>query len=57
MARISNKVRNAAQSAKGKAKEATGEASHSGKLRRKGKADQVKSKAKRAGEKVKSKLR
>ena len=57
MAKVRNMARNAAQSAKGKAKDAMGRANGDRKLRAKGKTDQGKSKAKQAGEKVKNKLR
>jgi uncharacterized protein YjbJ (UPF0337 family) len=57
MARVRNTARNAAQSTKGKVKEAAGRAVGNNKLKNKGKADQVKAKAKKTGEKVKSKLR
>ena len=48
-----DKARNAVENAKGKAKEATGRASGDPVLREKGKANQVSSDLKQAGEKVK----
>src|SRR5450759_3166577 len=57
MAEAHNKARNAAQGAKGKAKEATGRATGNDKLKAKGKTDQAKSKVKKAGERVKGRLR
>jgi uncharacterized protein YjbJ (UPF0337 family) len=57
MAEARNKARNTAQGVKGKTKEAAGEATGNDALRRKGKTDQAKSKVKKTGEKVKSKLR
>jgi uncharacterized protein YjbJ (UPF0337 family) len=48
-----DKVRNSAQKAKGKAKEAAGKATGNDKLRAKGKADQMKGNLKQAGENVK----
>jgi uncharacterized protein YjbJ (UPF0337 family) len=51
-----DKSKNAAQRAKGKVKEAAGEATGNERLRRQGKADQVKAKIKQTGEKVKDAL-
>ncbi len=48
-----DKAKNTVQKAKGKAKEAAGEASGNKDLRNKGKADQTKANLKQAGEKVK----
>ena len=48
-----DKAKNTAQKAKGKVKEAAGEASGNKDLRAKGKADQTKANLKQAGEKVK----
>jgi uncharacterized protein YjbJ (UPF0337 family) len=48
-----DKARNAAQKAKGKAKETVGKASGNDRLRAEGKADQTKGNLKQAGEKVK----
>ena len=48
-----DKVKNTAQRAKGKVKEAAGKVTGNDKLRRKGKADQRKGNLKQAGEKVK----
>jgi uncharacterized protein YjbJ (UPF0337 family) len=48
-----DKAKNTAQQAKGKLKEAAGEASDNDDLRAKGKADQTKASLKQAGEKVK----
>ncbi|HEY7107592.1 MAG TPA: CsbD family protein [Acidimicrobiia bacterium] len=53
MAKTRNQARNASQSAKGKVKEAAGKASGNRKLEAKGKTDQVKASAKKAGEKIK----
>ncbi|MFD3530225.1 CsbD family protein [Streptomyces sp. NPDC058664] len=47
------KARNAAQTAKGKAKEATGRAVGNESLTKKGQAEQIKGDAKQAGQKVK----
>jgi uncharacterized protein YjbJ (UPF0337 family) len=52
-----DKSRNAAQRAKGKIKETAGKATGNERLRRQGKADQVKGKIKQVGEKVKDALR
>lgn len=57
MTQSRNAVRNSAQGAKGKAKELAGRATGDDKLRAKGKTDQVKSKAKKTGEKLKGKIR
>jgi uncharacterized protein YjbJ (UPF0337 family) len=48
-----DKAKNTAQQAKGKLKEAAGEATGNKDLRAKGKADQTKANLKQAGEKVK----
>ena len=52
-----DKFKNAAQRAKGKVKEAAGKATGNGRLRRQGKADQMKGKVKQTGEKVKDALK
>ncbi|HEV7757691.1 MAG TPA: CsbD family protein [Acidimicrobiales bacterium] len=52
-----DKAKNTAQQAKGKVKEAAGEATGNDRLRGKGKADQVKGKLKQKGEKVKDAFR
>jgi uncharacterized protein YjbJ (UPF0337 family) len=52
-----DKSKNTAQRAKGKIKEAAGKATGNERLRRQGKADQVKGKIKQVGEKVKDALR
>jgi uncharacterized protein YjbJ (UPF0337 family) len=52
-----DKAKNAAQRAKGKVKEAAGEATGDPRLRRKGKTDQAKAKIKQTGEKVKDAFR
>jgi uncharacterized protein YjbJ (UPF0337 family) len=57
MGEIRNKTRNAAQGAKGKAKEAAGKSTGNRKLESKGKADQTKAKVKKTGEKVKDVFR
>jgi uncharacterized protein YjbJ (UPF0337 family) len=57
MGEIRDKTRNAAQTAKGKAKEAAGKSTGNRKLERKGKADQTKAKIKKKGEKVKDVFR
>lgn len=54
--RAVDKSKNAAQRAKGKVKKAAGEATGNERLRRQGKADQVKAKIKQTGEKVKDAL-
>jgi uncharacterized protein YjbJ (UPF0337 family) len=54
--RAVDKSKNAAQRAKGKVKQAAGEATGNERLRRQGKADQVKAKIKQTGEKVKDAL-
>ena len=48
-----DKAKNTAQQAKGKAKETVGKATGNDRLRAKGKADQMKGNLKQAGEKVK----
>ena len=50
---IGDKASNKAEEAKGKVKEATGEATNDQELKNEGKADQSKSDIKQAGEKVK----
>jgi uncharacterized protein YjbJ (UPF0337 family) len=50
---VDDKARNAAEKAKGKAKEATGSATGDDDLRERGRADQKKADVKQAGEKVK----
>jgi uncharacterized protein YjbJ (UPF0337 family) len=57
MGEVRDKTRNAAQSAKGKAKEAAGKSTGNRKLESKGKADQTKAKVKKTGEKVKDVFR
>jgi uncharacterized protein YjbJ (UPF0337 family) len=57
MSEARDKARNSTQGAKGKAKEAAGKATGNDRLRAKGKTDQAKSKVKKAGEKVKDRLR
>jgi uncharacterized protein YjbJ (UPF0337 family) len=52
-----DKAKNTAQQAKGKLKEAAGEASDNDDLRAEGKADQTKANLKQAGEKVKDALK
>lgn len=52
-----DKMKNKAQDAKGKVKEAAGKASGDRSTERKGKVDQVKSDLKQAGEKVKDAVR
>ena len=52
-----DKCKNTAQRAKGKVKEAAGSATGNARLRRQGKADQVKARIKQAGEKVKDAFR
>jgi uncharacterized protein YjbJ (UPF0337 family) len=52
-----DKSKNTAQRAKGKVKEAAGTATGNERLRRQGKADQMKGKIKQTGEKVKDALR
>ena len=52
-----DKAKNTAQQAKGKVKEAAGEATGNDRLRRKGKSDQAKAKLKQKGEKVKDALK
>jgi uncharacterized protein YjbJ (UPF0337 family) len=51
-----DKAKNAAQDVKGKVKEATGKVTDDERLEREGRADQVKSDLKQAGEKVKDAL-
>lgn len=48
-----DKIRNAAEEAAGKAKEAVGDATDNEKLQREGKSDQVKANLKQAGEDIK----
>ncbi|GAB3247212.1 CsbD family protein [Alteromonas gracilis] len=50
---IGDKISNAAEDLKGKAKEAAGELTNNDKLKAEGKADQAKSDVKSAGENVK----
>lgn len=50
---IDDKARNAAESAKGKAKEAVGDATDNRDLENEGRADQSKADVKQAGEKLK----
>ncbi len=50
---IDDKARNAAESAKGKAKEAVGDATDNHDLENEGRADQSKADVKQAGEKLK----
>jgi uncharacterized protein YjbJ (UPF0337 family) len=57
MGEVRDKARNAAQSAKGKAKETAGRATGNKKLERKGKTDQAKAKVKKGAERVKDRLR
>jgi uncharacterized protein YjbJ (UPF0337 family) len=57
MGEIRDKTRNAAQAAKGKAKEVTGKSTGNRKLESKGKTDQTKAKIKKTGEKVKDVFR
>jgi uncharacterized protein YjbJ (UPF0337 family) len=57
MAEVHNKARNAAQGTKGKAKEAAGRSTGNDRLKAKGKIDQAKSNVKKAGERVKDRLR
>ena len=52
-----DKAKNTSQKAKGKLKEAAGEASGDNDLQAKGKADQTKANLKQAGEKVKDALK
>jgi uncharacterized protein YjbJ (UPF0337 family) len=52
-----DKSKNTAQRAKGKVKEAAGRATGDERLRRRGKADQVKGRIKQAGERVKDAFR
>jgi uncharacterized protein YjbJ (UPF0337 family) len=52
-----DKAKNTAQRAKGKAKEAAGKVTGNDKLRSKGKVDQKKADVKQAGEKVKDAFR
>jgi uncharacterized protein YjbJ (UPF0337 family) len=52
-----DKSRNAAQRAKGKVKETVGKATGNERLRRQGKADQVKGKIKQTGERIKDALK
>ena len=57
MGEVRDKTRNAAQSAKGKVKEAAGKATGNRKLQRKGKADQAKATVKKGAERVRDRLR
>lgn len=57
MGEIRDKARNTAQQAKGKAKEASGQATRNRSLQAKGKADRTKAKTKKAVERVKDRLR
>ena len=57
MGEVRNTARNAAQSAKGKIKEASGKATGNRRLESKGKTDQAKASAKKTAEKVKNKFR
>ncbi|MCH1866911.1 CsbD family protein [Nocardioides sp. CFH 31398] len=50
---IGDKIQNAAEDLKGKAKEAIGDAKNDDQLKAEGKADQTKADAKKAGENVK----
>ncbi|WP_299054884.1 CsbD family protein [uncultured Nocardioides sp.] len=50
---IGDKIQNAAEDLKGKAKEAVGDAKGDDKLKAEGKSDQTKADAKKAGENVK----
>jgi uncharacterized protein YjbJ (UPF0337 family) len=50
---LDDKIKNTAENVGGKSKEAAGEASGDDRLKAEGKADQVKSDLKQAGEKVK----
>jgi uncharacterized protein YjbJ (UPF0337 family) len=52
-----DKVKNTAQQAKGEMKEQAGDVTGNDRLRRKGQADQVKARIKKAGEKVKDTFR
>jgi uncharacterized protein YjbJ (UPF0337 family) len=52
-----DKSKNTAQRAKGKIKETAGKATGNERLRRQGKADQMKGKIKQAGEKIKDALK
>jgi uncharacterized protein YjbJ (UPF0337 family) len=52
-----DKSKNTAQRAKGKVKETAGKATGNERLRRRGKADQLKGKLKQTGEKVKDALK
>jgi uncharacterized protein YjbJ (UPF0337 family) len=51
-----DKIKNTGETAKGKVKETTGNATGDNKLKAEGKADQVKGNLKQAGEKVKDAL-
>ena len=57
MGEIRNKTRNAAQQAKGKAKDSTGRATRNRSLQAKGKADHTKAKTKKSAERAKDRLR
>jgi uncharacterized protein YjbJ (UPF0337 family) len=52
-----DKVKNTAQTTKGKVKEAAGKATGNDKLRAKGKADQTKGSLKQSGEKLKDAIK
>jgi uncharacterized protein YjbJ (UPF0337 family) len=54
---VVDKSKNTAQRAKGMVKETAGKATHNERLRRQGKADQLKGKVKQTGEKVKDALK
>ena len=54
---LSDKIANARESAKGKAKQALGEATDDGQLQAEGQVDQSKADLKQAGEKVKDAFR
>jgi uncharacterized protein YjbJ (UPF0337 family) len=51
-----DKARNTAQQAKGKVEEAAGQVTGNARLRRKGKADQLKGRLKQTGERFKDRL-
>jgi uncharacterized protein YjbJ (UPF0337 family) len=57
MGEIRDKPRNAAQAAKGRAKEAAGKSTRKRKLESEGKADQTRALVKKTGEKVKDVFR
>lgn len=54
---MGDKIRNAAEDAKGKVKETTGEATDNERMQREGKVDQVSADAKQTGENVKDAFR